>query len=134
MAEKYAVGEKVVSKCSKCKLNLDHTIVSMEGETISRVKCRTCGSTHKFQNPAAAKKKPRTSRKRKSAEPAVGILWQACISQARGRELLYNMSGRYRVGDIVVHDKFGKGVVRKLDLNKCIVLFEDKERLMASAN
>jgi hypothetical protein len=56
------------------------------------------------------------------------------MSKARGKELVYNMTGRYRVGDIVVHDKFGKGVVRKLSMNKCHVVFQDKERLMASAN
>ena len=44
------------------------------------------------------------------------------------------MSGKYRIGDIVLHNTFGKGVVRKTYYNKCDVLFKDKERLMASAN
>ena len=44
------------------------------------------------------------------------------------------MGSKYRVGDIVNHDTFGKGVVQKLYTNKCDVLFQDKERLMASAN
>jgi len=132
MLDTYAAGESIVSTCTKCKLNLDHTIVAMDGIVIVKVKCRTCGSTHKYRDPAVVKK-PRISRK-KSAEPSTAMLWQACLSQARGKELVYNITGRYRVGDILIHDKFGKGVVRKLSMNKCHVIFEDKERLMASAN
>jgi hypothetical protein len=64
----------------------------------------------------------------------MSVIWNTYITRARGRELVYNMTGRYRVGDVVVHDKFGKGVVRKLSMNKCHVIFQDKERLMASAN
>jgi hypothetical protein len=44
------------------------------------------------------------------------------------------MAATYRIGDIVLHEQFGKGVVLKLSTNKCYVLFRDKERLMASAN
>ncbi len=44
------------------------------------------------------------------------------------------MAARYEVGDVVIHDKFGKGVVTKTYQNKCDMLFQDKERLMASAN
>ena len=131
--EKFAAGENVVSHCTKCKGPRDHTIVAMENELIAKVKCRTCNGTHKFRNPTEVKK-PRASRKKTGGQDTVAVLWQTCISQSKGKELLYNMTGRYRVGDILLHDKFGKGVVRKLALNKCHVLFEDKERLMASAN
>jgi len=133
MLEKYLAGENVVSYCTKCKLNLDHAIVAMEGEMIAKVKCKTCNGSHKFRNPADVKK-PRTPRKKAGSQDTVAVLWQTCISQSKGKELNYNMAGRYRVGDILLHDKFGKGVVRKLAMNKCHVLFEDKERLMASAN
>lgn len=133
MLEKYAAGENIVSYCTKCKLNLDHAIVAMEGEAIAKVKCKTCNGIHKFRNPAEVKK-PRATRKKAGSLDGATVLWQTCISQAKGKELMYNMTGRYRVGDILLHDKFGKGIVRKLALNKCHVLFEDKERLMASAN
>jgi hypothetical protein len=133
MLEKYVAGENIVSQCTKCKGSRDHTIVAMDGEVIAKVKCRTCSSTHKFRNPAEVKK-PRAPRKKAGAQDTVAVLWQTCTSQSKGKELMYNMAGRYRVGDILLHDKFGKGVVRKLAMNKCHVLFEDKERLMASAN
>jgi hypothetical protein len=44
------------------------------------------------------------------------------------------MAATYRIGDIVLHEQFGKGVVLKLLTRKCTMLFQDKERLMASAN
>ena len=131
MLSQSSAGESIVSYCTKCKTGLDHIIIARDGDTASKVKCRTCGGVHKYRDPAAVRK-PRASRKR-SAQP-LSLIWNTYITRARGRELVYNMTGRYRVGDVVVHDKFGKGVVRKLAMNKCHVIFQDKERLMASAN
>ena len=39
-----------------------------------------------------------------------------------------------RFSPVVLHEQFGKGVVVKLSTRKCTALFQDKERLMASAN
>jgi len=126
-----SAGESIVSYCTKCKTGLDHIIIVREGDAATKVKCRTCGGVHKYRDPSTVRK-PRASRKR-GAQP-MSLIWNTYITRARGRELVYNMTGRYRVGDVVVHDKFGKGVVRKLAMNKCHVIFQDKERLMASAN
>ncbi len=133
MLEKRSAGETISSYCTRCKLGLDHVIVAMEGELIAKVKCRTCGSTHKFRDPADVKKS-RTVKKQEDAIKAAETLWESCLAAAKGKERMYNMGGKYRVGDVVLHDTFGKGVVRKVYLNKCDVLFRDKERLMASAN
>jgi len=133
MLKKFSVGEGVVSSCTKCKLDLDHSIVAMDGESILKVKCRTCGSTHKFRDPADIKK-TRSARKSEEGIKSVEVLWETCIAEAQGRECVYDMTGKYRIGDIVLHAIFGKGIVRKVYYNKCDVLFKDKERLMASAN
>jgi len=133
MLEKFKAGENIASYCTKCKLNLDHAIVAVDGATIAKVKCKTCGSTHKFRDPADVKK-PRTVKKREDAVKAAETLWETCVATAKGRERTYDRGGKYRVGDVVLHDTFGKGIVRKLYFNKCDVLFKDKERLMASAN
>ncbi len=133
MLEKFSAGENIVSYCTKCRLNLDHVIVAVDSEKISKVKCMTCGSTHKYRS-AADIAKPRSPRKKVEAAKTSEVLWENCIAEAKGKERTYDMGGKYRVGDIVVHQIFGKGVVRKLYLNKCDVLFKDKERLMASAN
>ena len=56
------------------------------------------------------------------------------MAAATGQEHQYTMTAQYRIGDIVLHEQFGKGVVLKLAPQKCLVLFQDQERLMASAN
>ena len=80
--------------------------------------------------------KTRASRvhKRSSVPPPVGIRWEARLAAATGPERVYSMAATYRIGDILLHEQFGKGVVLKLSTQKCTVLFQDKERLMASAN
>jgi len=133
MPEKIQAGENIASYCTKCKLNLDHAVVAMAGETIAKVKCKTCASVHKFKDPAAVKK-PRTVKKKEDAVKTAETLWETSLSETKGKERAYDMSGKYRVGDIVLHNTFGKGIVRKLYMNKCDMLFKDKERLMASAN
>jgi hypothetical protein len=133
MLEKLTAGENIASYCTKCKLVIDHAIVAMDGETIAKVKCKTCGSAHKYRS-AADVKPARTPKKKENAEKTAEIFWESCIAEAKGKERAYDMTGKYRIGDIVLHNTFGKGVVRKLYYNKCDVLFKDKERLMASAN
>lgn len=80
--------------------------------------------------------KARASRPKKGAGTplSAAALWEARIAVASGEEHVYTMAATYRIGDIVLHEQFGKGVVLKLSTNKCYVLFRDKERLMASAN
>ncbi len=133
MLEKQSAGDNILSYCTKCKLGLDHVIVAVNGEEIVKVKCKTCGSTHKFRGPADVKK-PRTVKKKEDALKAAENLWESCLAAAKGKERTYDMGGKYRIGDVVIHDTFGKGVVRKIYFNKCDVLFKDKERLMASSN
>ena len=130
MQEKISAGSNIASYCTKCKLNLDHAVVAMEKESLAKVKCKTCGSVHKFKDPTAVKK-PRVSKKK---EDAVESLWETSLAGSKAKERVYDMSGKYRVGDVVLHSIFGKGIVRKIYLNKCDMLFKDKERLMASAN
>jgi len=138
MNDKHAAGGNVASYCTKCKIILDHVVVAMVKEEIGKVKCKTCNSVHKFRSsmPApkpAGEKKPRAAAKKADAAQTAEAYWEACLSEARGKELDYVMTGKYRVGDVVVHTHFGKGVVRKTYINKCDVLFKDKERLMATA-
>ena len=135
MPDPHTAGATLTSYCPKCKLSLAHTIVAMDGERIAQVTCTTCGSRHPFKRPADAPKS-RVSRAKKGAgtPPSVAARWEARITAASGEEHVYTMAATYRIGDIVLHEQFGKGVVLKLSTRKCTVLFQDKERLMASAN
>jgi hypothetical protein len=135
MLEKNLAGQNIDSYCGKCRLNLDHTIMTMDGEVIAKVRCKSCGSSHKFRSPLDAQKvrKPRV-KKGTGEEATAEIIWEAGLAVAKGPERDYDMAAKYRVGDVVNHLRFGKGVVIKVYANKCDVLFKDRERLMASSN
>lgn len=134
MIEKNSVGHNVDSYCGKCKLNLDHTIMVMEGDAIAKVRCKTCGGTHKFRSALDAPKIRKPKVKKGAGEEAAAIIWETGLAEAKGKEREYTMAAKYRIGDIVNHHTFGKGIVVKLYANKCDMLFKDRERLMASTN
>jgi hypothetical protein len=129
MTKQPAAGDNISAYCTKCKLTLDHAIIALVGETIAKVKCKTCGSQHKFKAAPAAPKprKPRTATAKATA-------WQSALAEAKGNEKEYAMTAKFRVGDVVNHPNFGKGIVRKVSTCRCDILFQDRERLMVSAN
>jgi hypothetical protein len=114
----------------------DPTLVflAMDGEEIGKVSCQDCGSMHKFNNPLDVHK-VRMPQAIKDGEAATAeTAWAAGLLEAKRKERDYSMASKYRVGDIVNHRTFGRGVVIKLHANKCDMLFKDGERLMASTN
>ena len=133
MLEKNSAGKNIESYCGRCKLNLDHTIMAMNGDTIAKVRCKTCASSHKFIIPGAPQRIRKPAAKKGAGEAATAeIIWETGLASAKGREADYSMAAKYRVGDIVNHHTFGKGIVTKLYTNRCEMLFKDKERLMVS--
>ena len=50
------VGDYIDAYCSRCKRVMDHTIVSMEGNEVSRVRCRTCDYEHAYRPGQTGKK------------------------------------------------------------------------------
>jgi hypothetical protein len=107
----------------------------MDGETVVKVKCRTCGRAHKFRDPSAVSTNRQGKAKQEGRTKTMSAdRWETAVAESKGKMHPYSMETKYRVGDIVLHDRFGKGVVLKLYANKCDVLFQDQERLMASGN
>lgn len=135
MQKKNSTGQSIDAYCTKCRVNLDHTIMTMDEEALGKVRCKTCGSSHKYRSPLIAHKVLKAGRKKVVGETATAeIVWEAGIAGAKGKERDYSMTAKYRVGDIVNHVTFGKGIVTKLYANKCDMLFRDRERLMSSTN
>jgi hypothetical protein len=134
MLEKHAAGNNIESYCGKCKQGRDHTIMTMDVEAIGKVRCQDCGSMHKFSDPLDVHK-VRRPRAVKGGEAATAeTVWAAGLAESKGKERVYSIASKYRIGDIVNHQAFGKGIVTKLYANKCDMLFKDRERLMASTN
>ncbi len=127
------VGKEVVTHCSKCSHDLAHIIEVMADTTTPlRVKCKTCGASHKFKVKKAAKAKSTRARKpRVSSEQKLMNLWEAGIAKSKGETSKYNIKTKFNIGEIVDHPKFGLGVVEKaLDANKIEVIFKTVSKVL----
>lgn len=138
MAKKLAAAGTIESHCTKCKLNLDHTIIAMEDEKVARVKCNTCGSEHNYK--AAVKKKAASKAdgtpavKRAPSTKGPERRWEAALQNASGNDISYEMTRAYSVGDVIMHKTFGKGIVLNTASKKVTMIFKDQERLLVSTN
>ena len=133
MLEKLSAGENIASYCTKCKLVIDHAIVAMDGETIAKVKCKTCGSAHKYRS-AADVKPARTPKKKEDAIRTAEVLWETCVAEAKGKERAYDMAGKIRGGGGGLPKNLGKRGGRKVFFNKCGGLFQGTEGPRAAAD
>ena len=50
------LGDSIDDYCSRCKLTMDHAVVSMDGEEVQKVRCRTCSYEHKHRGNRTGKK------------------------------------------------------------------------------
>jgi hypothetical protein len=121
------VGKDVLSHCTKCKLNLGHTIVAMkDSKHIAKVKCNTCGTIHAFKDPSLTKHS-KTRTKKTSISPSkvisVSDLWMEKMSSTRKKSTPYAMDGKFHEGDVIDHVKFGPGIVEKVVDDKIEVIF-----------
>ncbi len=132
--KKIAAGSDVEAYCTKCKLVLAHTVVSMQGAKPRRVKCNTCAGEHNYraekpQSKAAVKKaekasKPPTKRTRQT--------WSEIMQEASGKpHKAYSMAGSFGEGDWIEHNVFGLGCVQSFTPpNKITVRFADSTRML----
>lgn len=121
------VGKDVLSLCSKCKLNLGHTIVAMKDtKHIAKVKCNTCGTIQSYKDPSHSKAN-KTRTKKTSSVPSkvisVSDLWMEKMSSTRKKSTPYAMDATFVQGDIIDHVKFGPGIVEKVVDDKIEVIF-----------
>jgi len=132
MTNSYSAGEDIESWCTKCKLELGHTIIAMVGNLPKRVKCNTCNSEHNYRAKPARKQKTGASGQRKKArgktyKDYLTLLTEADRSSARG----YSIKSTFSENDVIKHPKFGTGLVQsRVKANKIEVLFENGPRLL----
>ncbi len=142
-------GDDVDSRCLKCKVVTNHTIIAMTGDTIAKVQCNTCGARHKYRPPVAEKKKtPSTTRRRRDGIVTVsnqgtlkaktsktpvkkvsrgvvkfeGLILDKDVSTA----IPYTIDTILADGDLVNHSVFGLGMVMSIMRpNKAQVIFRE---------
>lgn len=122
------VGKDVLSYCTKCKLNLGHTIVAMkDAKHIAKVKCNTCNTLHAYKDPSTSSKQNKTRTRKSEGSPSkvisVSDLWMEKMSSTKKKSTPYSMDGKFSQGDIIDHVKFGPGIVEKVVDDKIEVIF-----------
>jgi hypothetical protein len=122
------VGKDVLSYCTKCKLNLGHTIVAMKDvKHIAKVKCNTCLTLHAYKDPSVSSKQNKTRTKKTLMTPSkiisVSDLWMEKMSSTKKKSTPYSMDLKFLKGDIIDHTKFGPGIVEKVVDDKIEVIF-----------
>ncbi len=147
MAKPLRVAGEVDSWCTKCRLVLNHRIVSMKSGKAHQVECLTCRSQHLWRpNAPGEKASPSDGGKVRSGSSGAKTSrpphatrheqqWEKAIA---GRSVTdfktYNVGGSFSEGDLLRHKKFGDGVVtRVIDAHKVEVLFKDEARTLAQA-
>ena len=134
MTNNYSAGEDVESWCTKCKLELGHTIVAMVGNLPKRVKCNTCNSLHNSRAKPVEKKSfgtrasgQKTKSRGKTYKDYLAILAEADRSSA----IPYSIKSTFKENDLIEHPKFGIGLVQSTPkINKMEVIFEDGPKLL----
>ena len=129
-----SVGKDVLSYCSKCKLNLAHTIVAMKDAVhIAKVKCNTCLTMHSYKDPSmSTANKTRTKKTISTPSKVVSVsdLWMEGMSHTKKQSQPYSIKGSFNAGDIIDHSKFGPGIVQKVVDDKIEVIFRHEIKLL----
>jgi hypothetical protein len=147
MPKTLRVAGEVDSFCTKCRLVLNHRIVSMKSGKAHQVECLTCRTTHLWRPNAPGEKAPATGKaagserargsasKPPRATPAMKLeqQWEKAIAgRPVGDFKNYNVGGTFSEGDLIRHKKFGDGIVtRIIDAGKIEILFRDEAKTLA---
>ena len=132
--DKTPVAENLDTMCTKCKLELSHVVIAhnMKG-VVAKVKCRTCGSEHKY-NP----RKKTTQKTTKTAKKATRTKkadyteeFQKLAEKYKEKEPVhYSMAGSFEPEDVIDHQNFGMGIVMNVSYQKMEVAFPDGLRIL----
>lgn len=135
MTDNYSTGGEIEAWCTKCKLELAHTIVAIVDNLPKKVKCNTCEGQHIFRNKPSEKSpaKVKTANKRAKAKETT---YQEYLSRLAGGDLSsakkYSLKGNFNKDEIIDHPTFGVGVVLSvIQANKMEILFKDGPKLLS---
>ncbi len=129
------VGGDTLSYCGKCKRELSHVIVSMVGNKIARVECKTCRAQHNHKSSApvsGARSRAPGSAATKKVTLRVREVWEQKVQASRAKvPLNYSVKEIFKVGDVIQHTQFGMGFVEEVKKDgKITVLFSETEKIL----
>ncbi len=133
------VGGEIDAFCTRCDLNLAHSIIAILGAKVVKVKCNTCDSEHVYRGTQPLMKTTSTSAPRKSATggavrtraPSVKMSWE---DQFAGKDLSrakkYSPRETFVVDDVVDHPTFGLGLVMSVRVDKVDISFKQETKTL----
>ncbi|HZX41958.1 MAG TPA: hypothetical protein VFE93_08985 [Myxococcaceae bacterium] len=126
----HRVGGEVDATCTRCKMELAHTILAMVGAKVARVRCNTCGSDHVYRGTQTASRaaaaRPRASTGEKTVVGWDAQLAALDVSSARD----YRPDQTFAIDQVVRHPTFGLGIVRAVRQEKMDVAFKTAVRTL----
>ncbi|MBI5057306.1 MAG: hypothetical protein HZB61_11900 [Nitrospirae bacterium] len=130
----YSAGGYIEAWCTKCKLELGHTIIVMVENVPDRVKCNTCNGEHNFR----VKPSEKLLTKLKSPVRKIRVLeanYNDLLTRLTGGDLSsarqYSMKENFKKDEVVSHPSFGIGIISSvIHDNKMEILFKDGPRLL----
>jgi len=129
MATASKVGGDIDAYCTRCKMNLGHTVLAMVGSKPVRVRCNTCQGEHNYRGSAGAEPRkgswePREVRERREAKPTV-TSWEALLAgKDLSRARKYSVKEKYGTEEVIQHPSFGLGLVQEVRGDKIQVAFK----------
>ena len=140
MGNNYTVGGYAEGWCTKCRLQLGHTIIAMVDNAPAKVKCNTCNSQHNFHakesgksrtSPKTSSKSASSSKKIKTQEANYNDYTSRLADYDLSAAKKYSLSGNFKKNEIIDHFKFGVGIVLSvIQSNKIEILFKDGLKIL----
>jgi len=129
----YRVGGEVDAACTRCRMELAHTILAMVGQKIARVRCNTCGSDHVYRGTQSSSRtaagRTRAAATEKTPKTIINFESQlAALDVSKAQD--YHPDQTYAVDQVVRHPTFGLGIVRAVRQDKMDVAFKAAERTL----
>lgn len=137
------VGKFIDAWCSRCGMTLAHVVLYEVNGAVTGVKCRTCGSEHRYHGPVPTKKREAPTVRgsggglvnltRSAIRPVVSRQWEA-KNAANPPDTVawgYKLTEHYEKGDVIAHPSFGRGFVISTTTDKMEVLFREGKKLLA---
>ena len=124
MAQAHRVGGDVDAFCTRCKMELGHTILAMVGSRPVRVRCNTCQGEHAYRGPPEKKKGTWVPAAERVSKPAV-TSWEALLAgKDLSRARRYSAKEKYAAEELIQHPSFGIGLVQEVRGDKIQVAFK----------
>jgi hypothetical protein len=127
---KLLAGEQLEARCTKCRKNTLHTILTMAETEPDQVECTGCSRKHAYR-PAVIPKKV-TARRALDPKVAEQKEWQILRPGMKSEQATdYSMTDTYKTNTLMNHPVFGLGVVQRVvGTRKIEVLFEDGKKTL----